>query len=277
MMDEVARYNRERWEELAKEGTMYSRPALELDETSARKMVDLQGVMGDPTGLDVLCLACGGGQQSAAFALLGARVTVLDFCETQLERDRETARHYGMEVRTVLGDMRDLSCFEDDSFDVVWQAHSINFVPDVGGVFDEVVRVLRGGGLYRLHFTNPLAHGLSEKWNGEGYTISDPYVEGSELVWGDAYWDVKDEKGKVKRVKGPREFRHLLSTLVNGLVERGLVILGLWEDPSGDRAAKPGSWDHFTSVAPPWVTLWTVLRPEALEAPPPQRTDTVQP
>ena len=54
MMDEVARYNRERWEELAKEGTMYSRPALELDETSARKMVDLQGVMGDPTGLDVL-------------------------------------------------------------------------------------------------------------------------------------------------------------------------------------------------------------------------------
>ena len=39
-------------------------------------------------GKGVLCLAGGGGQQSAAFALLGAKVTVLDFSETQLERDK---------------------------------------------------------------------------------------------------------------------------------------------------------------------------------------------
>ena len=92
-----------------------------------------------------------GGQQSAAFALLGARVTVLDFCTTQLERDQQAAAHYGTEVTAVEGDMRDLSCFADDSFDIVWHAHSLNFIPDPRPVFDEVARVLRADGRYRLH------------------------------------------------------------------------------------------------------------------------------
>ena len=41
--------------------------------------------------MDVLCLAAGGGQQSVAFALLGANVTVFDLSETQLEHDRLAA------------------------------------------------------------------------------------------------------------------------------------------------------------------------------------------
>ena len=35
----------------------------------------------------VLCLACGGGQQSVALALLNANVTVFDLSEGQLDRD----------------------------------------------------------------------------------------------------------------------------------------------------------------------------------------------
>ena len=136
-MDELARYNKERWEELAEAGVIYSRPKLDLDAASARAMVDPEGKLGETAGRDVLCLAGGGGQQSAAFGLLGARVTVFDLCETQLQRDREAAAHYGHEVRTVQGDMRDLSCFAAESFDVVWHAHSLTFVPDAGRVFDE--------------------------------------------------------------------------------------------------------------------------------------------
>ena len=110
-MDEIAEYNQARWKELVNANALFTRPKLNLDETAARRIVDFDGRLGDVAGKDVLCLACGGGQQSAAFALLGARVTVFDLSEEQLERDREAARHYGFDIKIIQGDMRDLSCF----------------------------------------------------------------------------------------------------------------------------------------------------------------------
>ena len=50
---------------------------------------------------DVLCLAAGGGQQSAVFGLLGARVTVIDFTQGQLDGDITAAKHYGYPVETI--------------------------------------------------------------------------------------------------------------------------------------------------------------------------------
>jgi SAM-dependent methyltransferase len=254
-MDELANHNQSRWEALAQANIMYARPMLEMDEAAARAFLDPEGVMGDVSGRAVLCLAGGGGQQSAAFALLGANVTVLDFSPTQLERDRQAADHYGVDVTTLEGDMRDLSAFADRAFDIVYHAHSLTFVPDCGTVFDEVARVLRPGGLYRLHWTNPFFHHmLGSDWSG-GYQLTDTYADG-EVVSADPCWDVDDGKGNVQQVEGPREFRHTLSTVVNGLIERRFELLGLWEDDRGDPHAEPGTWAHMKSVAPPWLTTW---------------------
>ena len=47
---------------------------------------------------------------------------------------------------------------------------------------------------------------------------------------------------------------------VGGLIERGFTLLGLWENADGaDPDAEPGSWDHFCSVAPPYLELWARL------------------
>ena len=51
--------------------------------------------------------------------------------------------------------MRDLSRFADNSFDLVWQPYSINFVPDAPQVIAEVGRVLHPGGFYNLDFRTP--------------------------------------------------------------------------------------------------------------------------
>ena len=123
--DELAAFNRERWNELADARIKYSVPALDLDLATAREQVDPQGMLGELGGQRVLCLAAGGGQQTAAFGLLGAAVTVLDRSPVQLERDRLAARHYGHGVQCELGDMRDLSRFAPSQFDLVWQAHSL--------------------------------------------------------------------------------------------------------------------------------------------------------
>ncbi|MCK5802826.1 MAG: class I SAM-dependent methyltransferase [Lentisphaeria bacterium] len=262
-MDALTRHNQKRWDELVANNVRYSRPALDLDTETARLLVDPEGMMGRCQGRQVLCLAGGGGQQSAAYALLGAEVTVLDFCQEQLERDRLTADHYELSVLTVLGDMRDLSCFDASSFDIVHHAHSINFIPDPDKVFREVARVLRTDGLYRISFTNPFVHGTWEDdWDGNGYPLHKTYADG-EVLSSDPNWYITDENGDEIAVEGPREFRHTLGTLFNELTARGFVVLGFWEDSLGDPDAEPGTWEHFNTVAAPWLTMWLRLNPRA--------------
>jgi SAM-dependent methyltransferase len=264
-LDDVARYNKERWEALAYACVPYSRPLLELDAGSARALVDPFGWIGRFAGKDVLCLAGGGGQQSAAFGLLGSNVTVLDLSDTQLERDREAAAHYGLTIRTEQGDMRDLGRFADRSFDVVWHAHSVTFIPDLQQVYDEVARVLRPGGIYHMSCNNPYSAGLDERdWNGEAYPLKRPYVDG-ELHFADDHWEIRRDDGTIARVRGPREFRHTMSTLINGMVKRGFVLLTFWEDTAEDPDAEPGTWDHLKSIAPPFIGFWACYRPDVLQ------------
>ena len=261
-MDDVARYNKERWEELAKANVIFSRPWLDLDKKTARQLIDPQGMIDEITEKDVLCLAAGGGQQSAAFALLGAKVTILDFSETQLERDRQAASHYKVSIRTLQGNMRDLSAFEKDAFDIVYHAHSIVFIPEVNSVFQEVARVLRADGLYHLHCHNPFTQGIDEEdWNGHGYPLNLPYTDGAEIMPKNPYWEIQSEDGTNKRVRGPREFRHTLSSILNGLIGQGFVILGVWEETGDESGAKPGTWEHFETIAAPFLTFWAAYRP----------------
>jgi SAM-dependent methyltransferase len=270
MLDELARYNKERWEALAQAGVAYSRPFLDLTPETARALVDPQGILGAISGKDVLCLAGGGGQQSVAFGLLGARVTVLDLAETQLQRDQEAARHYGLTITTQQGDMRDLSRFADDSFDVVWHAHSINFVPSTQPVFDGVARLLRPGGFYHLSFHNPFTQGVDDaKWNGVGYPIHLPYIDGDEIIQAEVFsnpdWEFEDAQGITQRITGPREFRHALSTLLNGLIGRGFVLLNFGEETSSEPNPTPGTWQHYLAVTAPYLHLWAVYQPTFMD------------
>jgi 2-polyprenyl-3-methyl-5-hydroxy-6-metoxy-1,4-benzoquinol methylase len=85
-------------------------------------------------GIAVLCLASGGGQQGPVLAAAGADVTVFDNSPRQLARDEEVAARDGLAIRTVLGDMRDLSAFTDGRFDLVLNPVSNVFCPDTRAV-----------------------------------------------------------------------------------------------------------------------------------------------
>jgi SAM-dependent methyltransferase len=221
--------------------------------------------VGNIEGKDVLCLASGGGQQSSAWAILGANVTVVDLSETQLERDSEAAAHYGLSIGIVQGDMRDLLHFENDSFDIVFHPYSINFVPDVRPVFREVARVVRTKGLYHLQFHNPFVAGLDETgWNGTGYNLRLPYLDGGQLFIDDPYWDVEGIDGVSRRVEGPKEFRHTLGTVLSSLADEGFSLLKLREQTADEPDAEPGTWEHFKSVAPPYLYSWFSYRPDVL-------------
>lgn len=257
-MDDIFQDNRERWNDLARANVEYTRPFLDFGREQAAEYVYRFGMLKDVSGKKVLCLASGGGQDSVAFGLLGAEVTVLDLSDVQLERDRQGAAHHGLEVRTIQGDIRDLSIFPSDHFDVVWQVYSINFVPSVDPVFQGVRRVLKPGGIYYLAFANPFIHSVDEEaWDGKAYPLKDFYREGEDLSLRFTHWDVEQPDGTQAKLASPHEFRHTLSILLNTMVSNGFILLGLWEWMSKEENPEPGTWAHFTQVAPPYIsTFW---------------------
>lgn len=263
--DAVLLHNQTQWDELAHARLAYTLPLLNLTEAEARRRVDPEGIFNDVKGKAVLCLATGGGQQSACFALLGADVAVVDLSQLQLERDQEAAAHYGYTVRTIHGDMCDLSMLDDHSFDIVYQAYSINFVPSVQPVFAEVARVLRPGGLYQMQWANPFTQSVDDQaWDGETYLLHHPYLDGFEVSQYYPTWDLEDEHGGWQQIASPREFRHILSTVVNTLVQNHFVVLRMQEAMSDEAEPEPGTWEHFKWVAPPYITVWAKYLPEVI-------------
>ena len=153
--------------------------------------------------------------------------------------------------------MRDLSALGAQSFDVVYDAYAINFVPDAGVVFDQVRRVIRPGGLYRVYFANPFSWGFDESdWNGQGYNLSKHYRSGAGESNSPEYWDFTDLDGVKQKLEAPRDFNHALSAVFNGLIGRGFSLQGLWEVEALDLNAAPGSWEHMQLVMPQWLIVW---------------------
>jgi SAM-dependent methyltransferase len=260
--DPVAEYNATRWAALVRARAIFTQPRLEMDEAAARDLVDPDGRFGDLRGQRVLCLAGGGGQQSAAFTLLGAQVTVVDLAAEQLAQDQAAAAHYGFTVTTLQGDMRDLSPLDGAGFDLVYHPYSINFVPDARTVFRQVAQTLRPGGRYYFNCANPCFAGLMiGEWDGHGYPLRRPYVDGAEIRYADESWVFRGEL-PAEPISGPVEYRHTLSTLVNGLIEAGFTLNRLQEEFLGtpDFDAEPGTSEHFTSIAPPWLRFWATLQ-----------------
>jgi SAM-dependent methyltransferase len=193
------------------------------------------------SGLKILGLACGGGQQGPVFAALGAAVTIFDNSPAQLERDRAVAEREGLSIRTVEGDMRDLSAFSEESFDLIFHPVSNVFCPEVRPVWKEAYRILRHGGLLLAGFANPLYYlfGTHED-EQDDLTIkySIPYSDLKDMDPEDLEDCIEDGT--------PLEFGHSLTDLIAGQTDVGFQITGFYEDICPD---SPISKYHPTYIA----------------------------
>jgi SAM-dependent methyltransferase len=178
-------------------------------------------------GLDLLALACGGGQQSPIFAALGANVTVLDNSPRQLDRDREVAEGEGLKITLVGGDMRDLSAFADESFDFIFHPVSNVFIHEIRPVWREAFRVLRRGGTMLAGFMNPAIYIFDMEKADQGVlevTQKLPYADS----------DHPDIVKKMIEKNLPLEHSHSLSDQLGGQMDAGFHLIGLYEDHHKD-------------------------------------------
>ena len=179
----------------------------------------------DLRGTAVLCLASGGGQQGPVLAAAGADVTVFDNSPAQLARDEEVAVREGLVLRTVLGDMRDLSAFPDASFDVVFNPVSNVFCPELGPVWRESFRVLRPGGVLMSGFLNPdiFIFDLAALDEREEFVVRHkiPFTT-LDLS--------EDERARVYE-GGAIEYSHTLTEQIGGQLSAGFLLTHLAEAP----------------------------------------------
>jgi len=181
-------------------------------------------------GLKVLCLASGGGQQGPILAAAGADVTVVDISFKQLEQDEMVANRNGLQLKTFQADMSDLSIFSDEEFDLIIHPVANLFVEDISKVWQEASRVLKNNGILISGFTNPLLFIFDDEEDMKGNLVVKNSIPSSSL-------DHLTEEEIEAYLKSDQtiEFGHSLEDQIQGQIDAGLVITGLYEDDFGGR------------------------------------------
>ncbi len=254
----IREYNRYAWDSQAAQGNKFTVPVTPEVIAAARRgkfsvlLTETKPVPRDwfPAslqGMDLLGLACGCGQQGPVFAALGANVTIFDNSPAQLERDRQVAEREGLSIRTIEGDMRDLSIFPDASFDLVFHPVSNVFCPEIRPVWQEASRVLRKGGLLLAGFANPVYYLFGTTLEDQGDLTVRFKIPYSDL---EAF---SEEELRAYMDDGtPLEFGHTLTDQIGGQTEAGFAITGFYEDICPD---SPISKYHPSYIATRAVKL----------------------
>jgi SAM-dependent methyltransferase len=238
--------NRSAWNRLS-DGSTFARVATDEECRDPLRTLDHRGWLPPSVqGLDVLCLASGGGWQSILYATAGARVTVVDLSPGMLRLDEREAARRGLKVRTVEGSMDDLSMFAEASFDIVHQPVSTCYVPDVAAVYREVARVARDHALYISQHKQPASLQITHRDERDRYVLGIEYYHSGPLP---------PATDRTYREAGATEYLHRWEELVGALCRAGFVLEDLREPCRADLRAEPGSVGHRGRYVAPYVRL----------------------
>lgn len=257
----VVAHNTRAWDRLADTKAALTRPAADAAFTDPRKWLGAGGWLASEgqsrswlpprlDGLDVLCLAAGGGKHGPLYAAAGGRVTVLDCSPAMLALDRQVAAERRIDYQIVQGSMDDLSMFDAGRFDLVIHPVSTCYLPDVQRVFQEVGRVTRAGGLYISQHKSPVSLQASLEPGPRGF-----YEMRHAMVGRHVTAPLPPEPPSRLREHGTQEFVHSLSSLVGGVCRAGFVVEDLHEPEHADADAAVGSFGHRGCFLPPYLRI----------------------
>ena len=237
---DVLAYNRAAWDHAVVTGDKWTVPVgPDVNEAARRGEWSIVLTPAKPVprawfpplaGLDVLCLASGGGQQGPVLAAAGARVTVFDNSPKQLGQDRMVAARDGLSIETVEGDMANLSRLPDDRFGLIVHPCSNCFAQDIRPVWRECFRVLRPGGVLLAGMCNPVLFIFDEDKLGAGEFVarySVPYSDLTHLT--DA------ERRRYTDKNEPLVYGHTLEDQIGGQLDAGFVLTAMYEDSDPSR------------------------------------------
>jgi ubiquinone/menaquinone biosynthesis C-methylase UbiE len=190
------------------------------------------GLLDDVDGADVLELGCGGGQCTVALATRGANVTGIDLSEAQLSYARNLADEHDVNIDFRQGDVTDLGMFENNSYDIAFNAWVFQWVDDLLACFEETHRVLRPGGAFVFSMPHPFYNVV----NPDTHTVEESYFDTGRHV-------IVDESTDANQVT----YRHRVSDIHNALYDAGFDVEQMLEPGSSDPDDyEMGPWEEYT-------------------------------
>jgi len=130
-----------------------------------------------------------------------------------------------LKIRTIEGDMADLSVFADELFDFIFNPVSNCFIPELIPVWNETFRVLRKGGTMIVGFVNPVEFCFDSELAEKGIY----YIKYS-LPYSDLTSITEEERIRLYGPDEPVEFSHTLEEQISGQLEAGFYLTGFFED-----------------------------------------------
>lgn len=128
-------------------------PGEAFRQATARHEHYLALKMGITEDMKVLDVGCGiGGPAREIFRFTGASITGLNNNDYQIARGNAYAKKMGIEdkLKLVKGDFMQMD-FEDNSFDAVYAIEATVHAPSLEGVYSEIYRVLKPGGVFGVY------------------------------------------------------------------------------------------------------------------------------
>lgn len=225
----------------------FARPAHDEDLQDALAKLDPRGWLGDHIrGARMLCLAAGGGRQSAMYAEAGANVTVVDLSGEMLALDRLVAAERDLQIRCVQASMDDLSALHGELFDIVIHPVSTCYVPNIVPVYREVAKVTCPGGLYISQHKQPASLQADVLPTPDGYELLEPYYRQGPLP---------PVEGSLHREAGTLEYLHRWEELIGELCRAGFIVEDLTEPFHADANAARGMFKHRSCYVAPYVRI----------------------
>lgn len=192
-------------------------------------------------GKRLLGLASAGAQQMPVFAALGAVCTVLDYSDSQLEKERLTAEREGYEIEIIKADMTKRLPFADESFDIIFHPVSNCYVRDVLHIWNECYRILSPGGRLLAGFDNGINF-LFDDISKEPLTLKNK-LPFDPLSMPDAeFYRMRDNYEAI-------QFSHSLEEQLGGQLSAGFELRGLFEDRDRDGLLREYTPQYIATLA----------------------------
>ncbi len=259
----IFEYNRNAWNLQSEEGCRWSTPYSD-DLIEAAKSGDWSVILTpnkavperwfpaypDLSGIRILALASGGGQQVPLFAAAGAEVVSFDASDTQLRKDEETCSRHGLVITTQQGNMADLTGLDENSFDLIFNPVSNAFAESLAPIWHGCSRVLREGGDLLTGFMNPcfflFDHEVLEE-TGE-------LVVKHRLPFSDMDDAVAELLSEQLEAQLSVEYSHSWEEQLGGMCDAGFAITGFYED----------DWDEESTGLQGWMPMFAAARAKRL-------------
>ncbi len=146
----------------------------------------------------------------------------IDISNKQIEHAKDLAKQNNVDVVFIKQDMDDLSCFENQKFDLIVSSHAIGYAEDFDKVMSECNRILRKDGRIVACFGHPVWQVIGEAMAREDFSKITSYFKKDRLVWD---WPGADNKP----IATFEDSILTISTIMNGMIAAGFKIMRVVE------------------------------------------------